>query len=897
MPGPVAAPTLWPMLSLPAVPGADRVRDVILRDGRTLRLRPPVPADTDAIVAFFRRLDDRSRYLRFHGIVRIDAQTVQGLLDPDWSIRGALIGLLRGEEGDEVVAVASYARLRDPGRAEAAFAVATELQGLGAGTRLVEQLAQAAVAEGIETFVAEVMADNGAMLRVFADTGFDVEQGYDGGEVHVHLRIAPSERFLDAVDRRDHAAVDRSLQPFFHPSAVAVIGASARPGAIGGAVFRNIVEGGFTGRAVPVNRSGEPVAGVPAVKSMADVAGPIDLAVVCVPAAAVHGAVASALAAGVRAICVISAGFAETGPSGARAEQELIALVRGYGARLIGPNCLGLASSEAHLNATFSPGAFAPGSVAVSSQSGAVGLAVVEGLGRRGLGVSAFVSIGNKADVSSNDLLQHWEDDDATATIALYLESLGNPRRFGRIARRVARTKPVIALKGGSTPIGARAARSHTAALAGSNAAVEGLFRQSGVLRATTLEELLDLTDVLASQPLPHGRRTAIMTNAGGLGILCGDACSNAGLELTALSRHTREQIRNVLPGDATVHNPIDLIGSATPQTFAAVMPWVLSDPDVDAVIVLVTATAVADPDEVIAAVAAAAAADARKTVLAVVTGGAITGAPMGLPCFAYPETAARMLGRVAERAEWLRRPIGRVRNADVDRGTAEAIVAGALAAGGEGWLDPAAAARLLTAYGIPVADQQVAQTESQALAAAQTLGYPVVIKAGAAGEHKTERGGVVLDVRSPAELAAAITVVGLPAVLQPFIRGGVEVMAGVLQDPVFGPVAAFGMGGTLAELLGEVRFAPAPLTDVDADELIAAGKAGALLAGVRGAAPADTAALSDLVQRVAQLASDFPQIAELDLNPIVAKPDGCVAVDARIRVAESVAPAGLKTW
>jgi acetyl coenzyme A synthetase (ADP forming)-like protein len=886
------------MLSSPETLDADHVRDVILRDGRTLRLRPPVLADAGALVDFFRHLDDRSRYLRFHGTVRIDSAAVQGLVDPDWSLRGGLIGLLQGEEGDEIVAVASYARLRDPSRAEAAFAVATELQGLGVGTRLVEQLAQAAAREGIETFVAEVMADNAAMLRVFADTGFEIEQGYEGGEVHVHLRIAPSDRFLDAVDRRDHAAVDRSLQPFFQPRAVAVIGASARPGAIGGAVFRNIVEGGFTGRAVPVNRSGEPVAGVAAFKSMADLTEPVDLAVVCVPAAAVLGAVASALATGVRAICVISAGFAETGPGGARAEQELTTLVRSYGARLVGPNCLGLASSEVRLNATFSPGGFAPGSVAVSSQSGAVGLAVVEGLARRGLGVSAFVSIGNKADVSSNDLLQHWEDDPATATIALYLESFGNPHRFGRIARRVARTKPVIALKGGSTPIGAHAARSHTAALAGSDAAVEALFRQSGVLRATTLEELLDLTDVLASQPLPRGRRTAILTNAGGLGILCADACSNAGLELAALSRHTREQIHDVVPGDAAVQNPVDLIGSATPQTFATVVPWVISDPDVDAVIVLVTATAVADPDDVIAAVAGAiAATDAKKTVLTVVTGGAPTATTGGMPCFAYPETAARMLGRVAERAEWLRRPIGRVEHADVDRAEAETIVAAALAGGGDGWLDPAATCRLLAAYGIPTAPQHVATGESQALAAADALGYPVVAKSAAAGEHKTERGGVVLDIRTPAELTAAIAVVGLPAVIQPMIHGGVEVMAGVVQDPVFGPVVAFGMGGTLAELLGEMRFAPSPLTDVDADELVSAGRAGALLAGVRGAAPADMAALSDLVRRLAQLASDFHTIAELDLNPIVAKPDGCLAVDARIRVAESASPAGLKTW
>jgi acetate---CoA ligase (ADP-forming) len=877
-------------------PSASHVRDVILRHGRTLRLRPPLPADADAIVGFFQRLDEESRYLRFHGTRRIGPDILDGLLDPDWNVRGALIGVLRGDGGDDdVVAVASYSRLRDPRMAEAAFAVATELQGLGVGTRLVEQLANAAAQVGVQTLVADVMAGNDAMLQVFADTGYDVERSFEDGEIQVRLRIASSDRFLEAVDRRDHTAVDRSLEPFFQPSAVAVIGASARPGAIGGAVFRNIVEGGFTGRAYPINRSGEPVAGVPSVRSVEDLTDPVDLVVVCVPAGAVHAAVESALVAGVRAICVITAGFAETGTDGARAERELLALVRSYGARMIGPNCLGLAASGVRMNATFSQAGFAPGTVAVSSQSGAVGLAVLEGLERRGLGVSSFVSVGNKADVSSNDLLEHWEDDPDTGTIALYLESFGNPRRFGRIARRVSRTKPIIALKGGSTPIGSRAAQSHTAALAGSDAAVEALFRQSGVLRAATLEELLDLTDVLASQPLPRGRRTAILTNAGGLGILCGDACSNAGLELADLAQHTREHIAQLVPGEATVQNPVDIIGSATPEMFAAVTPFVLADPDVDALIVLVTATAVADPDDVVAAIATAAR-EADKPVLIVVTGGAMTRAA-GLPCFAYPETAARVLGRVAERAEWLRQPIGRAKDAEVDRNAAETIVAEALAGDGEGWLDPDAVERLLSAYGIPTAAQRLTHTGSQALAAAEALGFPLVVKAGAAGVHKTEKGGVVLDVRTPAELAAATTSVGFPAVIQPMVRGGVEVMAGAMQDPVFGPVVAFGMGGTMAELLGEIRFAPAPLTDVDADALVAAGKAGALLAGLRGAAPADSAALAELVRRLAQLAADFHQIVELDLNPVIARPNGCLAVDARIRVEDSAAPSALKTW
>jgi acetate---CoA ligase (ADP-forming) len=877
-------------------PDGSHVRDVILRNGQTLRLRPPLTADADAVLDFFRGLDEASRYMRFHGTRRVGPDILQGVLDPDWIVRGALIGTLHGETGEEVVAVATYARLRDPRTAEAAFAVATQLQGLGVGTRLVEELANAAAQVGVETLLAEVMAENDAMLQVLTDMGYDIEESYAGAEVQVRLRIASSERCLDAVDRRDHAAVQGSLEAFFRPTTVAVIGASARPGAIGGAVFRNIVDGGFTGRAYPINRSGEPVAGVPSVRSIDELADEIDLVVVCVPAAAVKGAVESALVAGVRAICVITAGFAETGPAGARAQGELLALVRSYGGRLIGPNCLGLASSDVRMNATFSPSSLMPGRVAVSSQSGAVGLAVIEELDRRGLGISSFVSIGNKADVSSNDLLERWEDDPATETIALYLESFGNPRRFARIARRVSRAKPIIALKGGSTPIGSRAAASHTAALAGSNAAVEALFRQCGVLRAATLEELLDLTDVLASQPLPRGRRTAILTNAGGLGILCADACSNAGLELADLAQHTREHIAQFMPGEAAVHNPIDIIGSATPETFAITTPLVLADPDVDALIVLVSATAVADPDAVLTAVTTAAT-EADKPVLVVVTGGPSTRARDSLPCFAYPETAARVLGRVAERAEWLRRPIGRVEDADVDRAAAGVIVADALAADGDGWLGPDATERLLSAYGIPTAGQRVVQTGREALAAAEALGFPVAVKTGIAGLHKTEKGGVVLDVRSPAELAAATTSVGFPAIIQTMVRGGVEVMAGAIQDPVFGPVVGFGLGGTVAELLGEIRFAPAPLTDVDADDLVAAGRAGSLLAGLRGAAPADSPALSDMVRRLGQLAVDFHQIAELDLNPVIARPTGCLAVDARIRVGDAIAPTALKTW
>ena len=450
------------MSSPPGSPIVSHVRDVILRHGRTLRLRPPLPDDAEAVLDFFRRLDDQSLYMRFHGTRRIGHDILDGLLDPDWSVRGALIGLLRGDTGDEVVAVASYARLRDPRLAEAAFAVATDLQGLGVGTRLVEQLAEAAAQEGIETFVADVMAENDAMLQVFADTGYDVERTFESGEILVRLRIAPSDRFLDAVDRRDHTAVDRSLESFFRPQTVAVIGASARPGAIGGAVFRNIVEGGFTGRAFPVNRSGEPVAGVAAVHSIEELAEPIDLVVICVPAAAVYPAVESALAAGVRAVCVITAGFAETGPDGARAERELLALVRSYGARMIGPNCLGSRLERgAHERDVLAGRLRAGGGRGLVAErrgrpGGARGARAPRAWAFRHSSRSATRPTCPRTTCSSTGRTTPHTD-----IILLYLESFGNPRRFARIARRVRAPKPIIAVKGGRTQ-SARAPRSRT---------------------------------------------------------------------------------------------------------------------------------------------------------------------------------------------------------------------------------------------------------------------------------------------------------------------------------------------------------------------------------------------------------------------------------------------------
>ncbi|HET9322958.1 MAG TPA: GNAT family N-acetyltransferase, partial [Gaiellaceae bacterium] len=481
-----------------ATPAA-AVRDVILRDGTTLRLRPPAAADTDALVEFLNGLTRESVYYRFHGFPTIDDKLVSAFVDPDWHESGHLVG----ELGGRIIALASYVRLRDPSAAEVAFVVADDFQRRGIGTRLLEQLAERAGAVGIERFIAEVLPENSQMLHVFAAVGFEVRRKLESGTVEVEFRIAPTEAYLDHVDERHHLAAVASLRPFFAPASVAVLGASRRAASIGGLLFRNIIAGEFGGVAYPVNLAGDPVAGVRGYRTVEELPETPDLAVVCLPARHVLAGVEDALERGTRAICVISAGFAEIGEEGRVRQDELLALVRSYGGRLVGPNCLGLAVSAPRLNATFGPRALPPGPVAFSSQSGALGLALLERANERGIGLSGFVSIGNKADVSSNDLLEYWEDDPETGLIVVYLESFGNPRRFGRIARRVARKKPILAMKSGTTSTGARAASSHTAALAGSEAAVEALFHQAGVIRAETLEELIDAAALFAAQPLP----------------------------------------------------------------------------------------------------------------------------------------------------------------------------------------------------------------------------------------------------------------------------------------------------------------------------------------------------------------------------------------------------------
>jgi acetyl coenzyme A synthetase (ADP forming)-like protein len=879
------------------------VSDVILRDGTTLRLRPPRPEDADALLAFFAALSQRSLYLRFHGFPSLGPELVEQLFDPDWKERGALLGTFAEDGSEHVVAVANYERLRDPAVAEAAFAVADPYQRRGIGTRMVEQLAERAGREGIDRFVAEVLADNRDMLGVFEGLGFELTRELGGGEIEIQFPIAPTERYEERVDERDHVAVTASLRPFFEPRSVAVVGASRRRGSIGGELFRNILDADFAGTAYPVNRDGSSVAGVRGYRTIAEIPDDVDLAVICVPASSVLDAAEDALRKGIRALVVISAGFAEIGREGVERQEQLLALVRAHGARLIGPNCLGISVAGPSLNATFASRAAPPGNIGFSSQSGALGLALLEAAVTRGLGLSGFVSIGNKADVSTNDLLEWWEDDSATEAILLYVESFGNPRRFGRLARRVARRKPILALKAGTSISGQRAASSHTAALAGSEAAANALFQQAGVIRATSLEELVDATTLLSSQPRLSGRSVALLTNAGGLGILAADACEAAGLQLPSLSDETVAALREELAAEASVANPVDMLGGATPLTYAAVLPLLLADPAVDAVIVLFVPAVSGTADEVAEAVertAREAAAD--KPVLAVIMSS--EGVPAALrgsrhvAAFAYPESAAQALGHAAERAEWLRRPQGTVPALEgVDREAAHAVVERALGTQDDVWLDPAATRELLLAYGVPLVPERVAQSADEAVAAARELGFPAVVKTASPGAHKTETGGIALDLADEPAVREAARRIGPPVVVQPMIGSGAELLAGIVQDPVFGPLVAFGPGGVFAELIGEARFRIAPITDIDAEELVTGGKAGRLVAGFRGAPAANVPALTDLVHRLARLGEDHPAIAELDLNPVLALVDRCIAVDARVRVRRPDITARAKSW
>jgi acetyl coenzyme A synthetase (ADP forming)-like protein len=707
-----------------------------------------------------------------------------------------------------------------------------------------------------------------------------------------------------------------TLVPLFRPRSVAVIGASRDPGTVGGALFHNLLSTGFSGAVYPVNPKSSVVQSVAAYPTIEAIPGEVDLAIIVVPAAVSLAAVEACARKGVKGVVVISAGYKETGERGRELEQKLVDVVRANGMRLIGPNCLGILNTEAgvRLNATFSPTYPPPGAVAFSSQSGALGLAILEYAAQLNIGISHFVSVGNKADVSGNDLLEFWERDPGTKIILLYLESFGNPRRFTQIARRVARTKPIVAVKSGRTSAGRRAASSHTGSIAGTDAAVEAVCRQAGVIRTDTMEELFDVAMLLANQPVPLGRRVGIVSNAGGPGIMASDACESHGLEVPLLREETLAELRAFLPPEASTKNPVDMIASATPASFERATAAVLADPGVDALLVLYVPPIVTTPSEIAEAIVRGVAAATRradeerrphKPVLSCFMG--THGVQEGLrtlheghiPSYAFPESAAMALARAVRHGQWRAADEGRFITLQVDTDRATAVLEMAAARGG-GWLRPDEVSEVLDAYGIPQLPLRLAVTEDEAVAAAEEVGFPVVHKLHSDTlTHKSDVGGVALDLRNAAEVRKAwrslrerLTAAGRlgemqGALIQPLVREGIETILGMSRDPKFGPLVMFGLGGIYVEMLKDVSFRLAPLTDRDAREMMEEVRAFPLLKGYRGAPPADLAALESLILRVSQLSEEQPLLLEMDLNPVraLAPGRGVVAIDARLKV------------
>lgn len=931
-----------------------RQADVVLSDGGTVHLRPIRPEDADAIVALHSRFSDRTRYLRyFSPYPRIPARDLKRFTEVDHAGREALVAVL----GNDLIAVGRYEQLSEPDTAEVAFVVEDAHQGRGIASVMLEHLAEAAREEGITRFVAEILPQNGAMIRVFTDAGYDIDRSFADGVVHLTFDTRETPQVLEVLHDRERRTEARSIRRLLNPSAIAVVGASRTPDGMGRAVFDNIRAAGFTGALHPVNPAAADIDGVPAFASVREIPGHVDLAVIAVPAAHVQAVVEDCAAKQVAGLVILSSGFAEIGEQGARAQARLVELARINGMRVVGPNCFGLANTDpaVSLNATLAPHVPGRGRVGFFTQSGALGIALLAEVERRGLGLSTFASAGNRADVSGNDLLQYWRDDPATDVVMMYLETFGNPRKFTRVARGLARRKPVVVLK----------SRGVTPGLTGGpgERGLQALYRASGVIRAEALGEMFNIGQLLAYQPLPTGRRTAVIGNSAVLVALATDACEANRLEV---------------PGDWRV----DVGPNVTPDGLRAALRSAVGASGIDAVLV-VFVPALAVPESAYADVLREVGADARVPVIASFlaangmperlrrlvpvdefdarsrpraqtdatppdatppatatpaigsgpgtasvsgvgagSGGASARGAFGgsdpdrtvllpsrelviargsVPSYATPEAAARTLGKVATYAEWRSAPAGQLPSLpDVDAGRARTIVGRTIDMNPAGIdLEDNDAAELLAAYGITVWPSRRVVGAGAVVAAADELGYPVAVKA--ADEtlrHRADLGTVRLDVDSPRDARAAYQGIAAasgnpsPTVLvQRMARGGVVCVVEVVQDAAFGPVVGFGLGGIATELIGDRAWRAAPLTDRDAADLLREPLASPMLFGYRGARPVDAAACEDLLLRAGALADELPALGALTLNPVLASPEGITVLHATVRIERPIGP------
>jgi acyl-CoA synthetase (NDP forming)/GNAT superfamily N-acetyltransferase len=851
--------------------------DVLLTDGIPARLRPIMPSDADALVEFYARVSDRSKYYRFFAPYPVlSERDVERFTTVDHSDRVAFVLT----QGTDIIAVGRFDRL-DEEEAEVAFLVEDAHQGRGIASLLLEHLAEAGREVGVAKFAAEVLPDNTRMIQTFYDAGFRVSGGFEDGVLHLVFPIFPTDTALDVVRSREHRAEAQSIARFFRARSVAVIGASRRADTIGASLVRNLVLGGFTGRVYVVNSAAKAVAGMPSYESVQDIPDPVDLAIVAVPAEAVPDVVLDCAAKGVHGLVVISSGFAETGQEGRARQRHLVGLARSYGLRLVGPNCLGIinTNSQFSLNASLAPLMPPSGRVGFFCQSGALGVAILESVARRGLGLSTFISAGNRGDVSGNDLLQYWDDDEDTEVVLLYLESIGNPRKFSRIARRIAVNKPIVAVKSGRTtqgvPVGHR-----VRSTAAPQAAVDAMFKQAGVIQVNTLDEMFDVAQVLAHQPLPAGNRIAIVGNSDALGLLAADAAVAAGLEVTCT---------------------VTLQSEAPADEFEQALDDVIDRADVDSV-VAVFISPVNTTGEDVATVLAVVGEQSDKPLVSTFMGA--EGVPEllrvpeldgaagrgSVPSYAAPEAAVRALARVAQYSAWRATEQGTVKHFDdIDPNAARRLVMSAIGRGAHE-LSGDEVAELLSAYRITLWPSIDVGSAAEAVAAGEQLEWDVILKATAAHlRQRLDLAHVVMNIADADEMTKAWNVLtGIidepdeaGFVVQKQAPAAIPVRIASIEDRLFGPIVSFGHAGSASELLGDRSYRIPPLTDMDAAGMIREVRAAPLFFGYRGSEPVDVGAIEDLIQRVACLKDDLPEVESLDLDLILAGPAGATVLRA----------------
>ena len=868
------------------VPAAPRhwEADVLLRDGRAAHIRPITRDDGDLLVEFYARVSDESKYYRFFSpMPNLSPRDVRRFIQVDHADRVALVLTLSGR----MIAVGRYDVVKD-GEAEVAFLVEDQHQGRGIAQLLLEHLAQAARERGIQRFTAEILPDNSRMIQTFRDAGYRIVSEYEDGVLSLDFPIDPTDTAAGVMTTREHRAEAASIDRFFNPKSVAVIGASRRQDTIGQALVRNLVLGDFTGRVYVVNPSAQAVSGMPAYSSVGDIPDEVDVAIVAVPADAVQDVVLDCAAKGVHGLVVISSGFAETGEEGRQRQRRLVGLSRSYGLRLIGPNCLGVINTDPSVSLNASLSSLMPprGRAGFFCQSGALGSAILEKVNNRGLGLSTFVSAGNRADVSGNDLLQYWEEDDFTEVVLLYLESIGNPRKFSRIARRVSLRKPIIAVRSGRTTQGVPMGHAVRKIVAPPQA-VDAMFRQAGVIQVDTLEEMFDVAQLLAHQPLPRGRRVAIVGNSDALGLLAADAAAAVGL---------------------MVNKSVALGAEATAEDFEDALDSAIDDPEVDSVVaVYIPPLNVSGED--VANVLAAVGEQSDKPLVSSFLGAEgvpellrvpdVAGSTAGrgsVPSYPAVEAAVRALAHVVEYAVWLRTPDGPPPTPnEVDDQAAKRQVTRLLERHPEGVeLDQKDLIELLAAYDITLWESCPVTTLRQAQAAGRRLGWDAVLKATA--EHLRERpdlAHVRRNIDTPGEMRTAWeslnAVITNPDtagfVVQRTSAPGMPVAIRSIEDPLFGPVVSFGMSGPMTELLQDRSYRIPPLGSRDAAAMVREIKAAPMLFGYRGSEIVDVAEIERLIRRVSQLQHDLPQVSSLELSLVLAGAEGAAVLTARARL------------